>query len=74
MIDVTPKQNAQCMLVQQEALELIGRLAGEGFEWATITAGVSAALAATVMSVAGADAVEPFFMSHAVLAKRIGVG
>ncbi|CAN5202475.1 hypothetical protein BH10PSE13_BH10PSE13_00080 [soil metagenome] len=67
----TAEQADQCTLVQQEVVELINRLADEGFDRRVLMAGVSSATAAAVLAFFGAKAVPIWFAQQSALTMHL---
>lgn len=71
MIEPTAMQADQCAVVQQEFVELINRLADEGFDWRVVMAGLSAATAAAVQTHCGAATVPVWFAQQVALTMHL---
>lgn len=72
MIEPTVEQANQCAIVQQDVVELINRLCGEGIDRRVVIAGLAAASAATVMSFYGPDQVSTWFAKQAAMTMHLG--
>lgn len=72
MIEPTVEQAEQCAIAQQEIVETIQRLIGEGMDRRCVTAGLAAASAATIMTLYGGAEVSPWFAKQSVMSTYLG--
>ena len=64
----TRSHEDQALLAQQDVLELMARLGGDGFDARAVLAGVASGMAIMVGTVFGPGAVSPWFANQARVA------